>query len=267
MGPSQRCRESRLVQDVPWRLGRRICLLKGCEQTFRPWHPSEPLLQFELAVRLPAAGGSGQPTVVIGRANRVNAAGELRRAAIDERVRERQCADSAPLAAVARAIPTADDGRNSCCQRPGCYEAFAKTARSPLQKFCSAGCRQALRRVLIRERRWKRRLGAIGTSPVGEPTIPGSGPRFRVPHIGRATLSAYFHGHFAVREERVPEEEHEKRPFFHDGSHHDLAAGRSSPALAWSGSMNDCTVIGWRSRNWRRAWRNRWSVTVKSRRS
>jgi hypothetical protein len=33
-----------------------------------------------------------------------------------------------------------------------------KTARSLLQKFCSAGCRHALRRVLIRERRWKRML-------------------------------------------------------------------------------------------------------------
>jgi hypothetical protein len=37
-----------------------------------------------------------------------------------------------------------------------------KTRRSPLQKFCSAGCRQALRRVLLRERRWKRRLAWTG---------------------------------------------------------------------------------------------------------
>jgi hypothetical protein len=33
------------------------------------------------------------------------------------------------------------------CSRPGCYELFNSTSRSPLQKYCSCGCRQAMRRV------------------------------------------------------------------------------------------------------------------------
>jgi hypothetical protein len=50
--------------------------------------------------------------------------------------------------------------KNFCCHRPGCYERFARTARSPRQKFCSAACRQALRRVLVREARWWKRFAA-----------------------------------------------------------------------------------------------------------
>jgi hypothetical protein len=34
-----------------------------------------------------------------------------------------------------------------------------KTPRSPLQKFCSVACRQALRRVRLRDRWWDKILG------------------------------------------------------------------------------------------------------------
>ena len=47
----------------------------------------------------------------------------------------------------------------SCCFRPGCYVQFAVTTRSPQQCFCSAACRNALRRVRQRESHWFRRLG------------------------------------------------------------------------------------------------------------
>jgi hypothetical protein len=43
------------------------------------------------------------------------------------------------------------------CDRPGCYECFERTRRSPLQRFCSQECRRALERVLERERRWRKR--------------------------------------------------------------------------------------------------------------
>lgn len=42
----------------------------------------------------------------------------------------------------------------SCCDRPGCYRRFTPPPRSPLQKFCCSSCRNALRAVLTRERRW-----------------------------------------------------------------------------------------------------------------
>ena len=46
----------------------------------------------------------------------------------------------------------------SCsCDRPGCYEEFDRSRRSPLQRFCSWACRHALQCVLERERRWRER--------------------------------------------------------------------------------------------------------------
>jgi len=42
----------------------------------------------------------------------------------------------------------------SGCDRPGCYKRFTPPPRSPLQKFCCSSCYQALRAVLLRERRW-----------------------------------------------------------------------------------------------------------------
>jgi hypothetical protein len=51
--------------------------------------------------------------------------------------------------------------KKNSCQRPGCYERFAPSARSLEHKFCCALCRQALRRVLQREARWRKRLKTI----------------------------------------------------------------------------------------------------------
>ena len=45
--------------------------------------------------------------------------------------------------------------RSSSCDRPGCYESFERTRRSPLQRFCTGACRRALYRVIERERRWE----------------------------------------------------------------------------------------------------------------
>ena len=59
------------------------------------------------------------------------------------------------------------------CHRPGCYDLFLPTPRSPDQKFCSTSCRQALRRVRQREARLRqrRRRGSrsLGRSHRGPP--------------------------------------------------------------------------------------------------
>jgi hypothetical protein len=60
-------------------------------------------------------------------------------------------------------------GEESSCARPGCYELFVLTPRSPQQRFCSCLCRQALRRVLQREARWGRRRKR---GPAGRRRIP-----------------------------------------------------------------------------------------------
>jgi hypothetical protein len=45
------------------------------------------------------------------------------------------------------------------CDRPGCYELFVKTRRSPTQRFCTKPCRCAVERVRQRETRWHARRG------------------------------------------------------------------------------------------------------------
>jgi hypothetical protein len=42
------------------------------------------------------------------------------------------------------------------CDRPGCYESPLKSVRNPA-RYCGRACRQAVRRVLERERKWRSR--------------------------------------------------------------------------------------------------------------
>jgi len=72
------------------------------------------------------------------------------------RVRER-VTTSAPPSAGGEGYGYAGGWSEFRCRRPGCYETFLRTARSPLQTFCNALCRQALYRVIVRERRWRQR--------------------------------------------------------------------------------------------------------------
>lgn len=44
------------------------------------------------------------------------------------------------------------------CARPGCYERVVCEGRSRQRRYCSRGCWRALRTVLEREARWRRRL-------------------------------------------------------------------------------------------------------------
>jgi hypothetical protein len=156
VGPAQHCRKTRQVQDVWWRLGIRGCLLKGCEQAFQPLHPFSRYCSS--ACRAAARRWRQRRA---NRRYRATEQGKCRRRAQScryrARVRECQRADSSS-SIDHEGYPDPGGLPDFSCQRPGCYEAFVKAARSPLQKFCSVGCRQALRRVLIRERRWKQRL-------------------------------------------------------------------------------------------------------------
>jgi hypothetical protein len=60
------------------------------------------------------------------------------------------------------------------CNRPGCYECFVRSRRSPLLRFCSPACQRAMERVWERERRWHRRRARRRPHP-------GRWPRERLP--------------------------------------------------------------------------------------
>jgi hypothetical protein len=163
MGPLQRRRQASSLQDFPQHKGRsRICLMKGCEQPFQPSHPLSRYCS--LACR-EAARRWRQQTA--NRHYRGSDQGKCRRreqsCRYRARVRDRRRAES-EVESGCEGYHHPSEGGNSFCCRPGCYERFTRTSRSPLQKFCSLVCGIALRRVLTRERRLYRRRKRVRTS-------------------------------------------------------------------------------------------------------
>ena len=132
----------------------RLCLLKGCEQPFQPRHP---LTRYcSPACRQAARRWS------LWRANqryRGSEQGRCHRREQSHRWRTRaaqRCVPEPTAECPCEGYHKARSAQEFCCSRPGCYECFARSSRSPLQRFCSFLCRRALWRVLQRESRWLR---------------------------------------------------------------------------------------------------------------
>lgn len=152
MGPSAEYSES--CSKQAFRCRERRCLLKGCEQSFCPSHP---LARYCSAACQEAARRWSRTCA--NRRYRATERGKQQRREQAQRYRERVRQRREP-------VPSGDpEGYQeerrtnfSFCQRPGCYVLFPMTSRSPRRKFCCASCRNALRRVLRRERHWRQRL-------------------------------------------------------------------------------------------------------------
>ena len=173
MGPTPACRKSRARQGAR-RPRERPCLLKGCEKPFRSSHPQARYCSPECRA---AARRWRQKRDR--RKYRQNPKGRQKRRAQSQRYRcrcaeRRQAAEAQAAFAQAAVLAAAESHHTSPvparegqhpagafdffrCERPGCYEWFIRTSHSPCQKFCSHSCRQALRRVIERERRWRQR--------------------------------------------------------------------------------------------------------------
>ena len=135
----------------------RRCLLKGCERRFRPAARTPALLQsavpgggaglvgVEGPADVPGHGG-GQAEAERGKASVTGSASKSENHQRKRRFRRPR----------GSSVRTFFDG---CCDRPGCYECFLRSRRSPLQRFCSQACQRAMERVWERERRWQRRHG------------------------------------------------------------------------------------------------------------
>jgi len=152
----------------------RRCLLKDCEQPFRPRYSQERYCSE--ACRQRARHWRRWQSC---RTYRASASGQARRRQQARRYRERQRQQQAARwEATLRGIeeqvvqdaaqlqqPESCEGQGPArpgedyvgqpCQRPGCYVLFAMRPGVPQQRFCSCRCRQALRRVLDRESRWR----------------------------------------------------------------------------------------------------------------
>jgi hypothetical protein len=201
VGPHQLASQSASEQG-DLRLGTRRCLLKGCECSYTPHHPLSQYCSPECQA---AARRWRQQQA--NRRYRASTQGKCRRREQSCRYRQRQRIKRAP-----ETMPCAGgegyqervSGDMFCCQRPGCYVHFVRTPRSPLQRFCSFACRQALRRVRLRERRWRRILGWIYPRR-GMFRRTDDGTAYRVTHIGHCYDTAYSHAHERIPRGRVPE--------------------------------------------------------------
>jgi hypothetical protein len=174
VGPPQHLPKSSSHQDgilTIRPLGRvrcRRCLLKGCERLFRPGHP---LARY--CSRACQAAARRWSCWQATRRYRQSEEGRRYRREQSRRYRERAKARTAAEAQPREGHHKESESKKSCCARPGCYELFELTERSPAQRFCGPLCRQALRRVLVREARW-RRIGVRPARP--EPPIRCRGP-------------------------------------------------------------------------------------------
>ena len=131
----------------------RRCLLKGCPLRFRPQQASQRYCGSQC--RQAALDWSRWKAQQKYRATKQGK--EKRQAQClrnRDRVKSRKKEGLKAAADAARVISRKTIFACSC-DRPGCYEMFVLSTRSPWQRFCSMECRRAMERVRERERRWK----------------------------------------------------------------------------------------------------------------
>ena len=138
----------------PRRPRARVCLRKGCGRKYEPrrWNQrycQDPECQ-HLVRRWQAARRQAQ--------RRQDEAAKIKHAEA-ERARRRRVPSSpqvpkASEVAAARGHAAKIFSPTPLCDRPGCHEVPPKSGRSQA-RYCCAACRQAVRRVLDRERKWQ----------------------------------------------------------------------------------------------------------------
>jgi hypothetical protein len=162
----------------------RRCLLKGCERLYQPPRPQSRYCSD--GCRSAARRWRRRQA---SRTWRASTAGKVRRREQCRRYRRRLplvvLPERPPEPVVPVPVPTATMGEGQrpatfpqdfsvrFCQRPGCYTCFAVSSDWSPQRFCCGLCRQALRRVLDREARYRQRRRRGYRPPRRRPTTTG----------------------------------------------------------------------------------------------
>ena len=168
MDPLSLSEAPRAPPGPAWRRCRR-CLLKDCQRWFRPARPQ--CRYCSDACRQAARHWRGWRAQQKYRASHNGRAHRQQQA---RRYRQRGQAGPSPVASpAASGSPPAERSAAACegkrlleksekvslgpCDRPGCYVLFPAGAAYNPRRFCCVLCRKALRCVLEREARWRRR--------------------------------------------------------------------------------------------------------------
>lgn len=147
------------------RLSLRLCLRKDCGNRFQPVRWNQRYCQQAHCLREVRRWQATK------RQRRCRQSPQQRQQhAQAERQRRKQKKQQATLPNTATKQPTSGPDRawsrsknsgEDFCDRPGCYDARRSSSRATA-RYCSDDCRQALRRVTDRERKWLRRNTSAG---------------------------------------------------------------------------------------------------------
>ena len=199
MGQGQHSQPSRRIAR---RLPPRTCLRKGCGRVYHPARWNQRYCQQAECRRLVRRWQAAKRQ----RAHRRLPDNRKRHAeaeAIRRRNRTTRAPSDAPAASEKRARRSRAWSRSkgiSCefCDRPGCYDPLPDASRAPAH-YCGRDCRQALRRVRDRERKWlsrnrhqtvrKRRTTSQRTISPPVKTQPGGPPK--ILHEGARPVGDY----------------------------------------------------------------------------
>lgn len=141
-------------RSSPRRPRARICLRKGCGRKYQPRRWNQRYCQDSECQRLVRRWQAARRQA----RRRQEAAAKIEHAEA-ERARRRRVLSSpqvpkVPEVAAARGHAGRIFSPTPMCDRPGCHEAAQKSGRSQ-RRYCCPACRQAVQRVLDRERKWQ----------------------------------------------------------------------------------------------------------------
>jgi hypothetical protein len=134
----------------------RVCLRKGCGRKYQPKRWNQRYCQDAECLRLVRRWQAAKRQAT----RRQDEAVKAEHAQAQRARRQRTAASSqspqAPEVASARGHAARIFSPSVLCDRPGCHEAPPKSGRNQA-RYCCDACRQAVRRVLDRERKWQMR--------------------------------------------------------------------------------------------------------------
>jgi hypothetical protein len=161
------CTTPRSVSASTRRLRPRVCLRKGCGRVYQPRRWNQRYCQDPVCLKEVRRWQNAQRQ----QARRLRPEVRQQQAAAERqrRQRRRQARAGPTPSEPSRAEPPSATGawsrrrKNSApfCHRPGCYEPLPEATRAPV-RYCGPACRQAMQRVLDRERKWLRRNTPTG---------------------------------------------------------------------------------------------------------
>lgn len=155
------------------RLGRRVCLRQGCERVFqaRCWNQrycQDPeclrlVRRWQAAKRQCRRRQQAEHRQRHCEAERQRRSRRRRQASGVACPGENGSCGSSPVQGAENAGAWSRSKKFSAdfCDRVGCYDPVRPLSRAPA-RYCGDGCRQAMRRVLDRERKWLRRNTKAG---------------------------------------------------------------------------------------------------------